>query len=118
MQAIRLGCLTHLVSKNKKVGVWHCKFGHASNTKIIRISKLLMDIKNFNNIYDLIKVYNNLEQSGLDDNNDHIKNPEKPVKVEKHSNNDPKSPNLEELAAKKRHSNKHFNKHIDFYLTT
>ena len=41
MQVIERERPTHLVSKNKKVRVWHRKFGHASNAKIIRASKLL-----------------------------------------------------------------------------
>lgn len=61
MQIIRHRRPTHLVSKNKKVRVWYWRFGHASNAKIVKVLKLWRGIKNFNNAYDPIKKYSNLE---------------------------------------------------------
>lgn len=40
MQIIRLDYLTYLVSKNKKVRVWHKKFRHGNNAKIIKALKM------------------------------------------------------------------------------
>lgn len=87
MQGTRPSQATHLVSKSKKVRVWYCRFGHASNDKIIRPSKLLTDMKNFNNIYNSTKVYSNLEQSDLNNNKpaDMSKNAEEPAKAGGHS---------------------------------
>lgn len=63
MQITRRSQSTYLVSKNRKVKTWHCRFGHASNAKIIRAPKLLMGIGNFSKVYNPTKVYNNFEQS-------------------------------------------------------
>ena len=63
MQVTNQGRPTYLVSKNKKVRVWHQRFGHASNVRIIRASKLLTSIGNFNKIYDRIKIYSDSKQS-------------------------------------------------------
>lgn len=65
MQATGHGRPTHLVSKNKKVKVWHRRFGQASNARIVRASKLLMRMRNFNNAYDPTNVHSNSEQSDL-----------------------------------------------------
>ena len=66
MQIIRRGLPTYLVSKNRKIKVWPCKFGYASNARIVRASKLLMGMSNFNKAYNLTKMYNDFKQS---DNN-------------------------------------------------
>ena len=67
MQVTECGRPTHLVSKNKKVRVWHWRFGHASNARIIRASKLLIGMGDFNSAYNPTEVYSNSEQSGSDD---------------------------------------------------
>ena len=67
MQVTGRGRPTHLVSKNKKVRVWHRRFGHASNAKIIRASKLLTGMGDFNSAYNPTEVYSDSEQSGSDD---------------------------------------------------
>lgn len=67
MQAVGPGRPTHLVSKHKKVRVWHRRFGHASNARIIRASKLLTDMGDFDNAYDPTEVYSDSEQSNSDD---------------------------------------------------
>lgn len=84
-----------MVNKNKKVRVWHCRFGHASNAKIIRASNFFTGIRNFNNAYDLIEVYSYLEQFGLNNNDDYIENQKELAKVGRHPNNKPKSANPE-----------------------
>lgn len=61
MQITGRGRHTHLVSKNKKVRVWHRRFGHASNARIIRASKLLTGMGDFNSAYDPTEVYSNSE---------------------------------------------------------
>lgn len=67
MQVTGHGRPTHLVSKNKKVRVWHWRFGHASNARIIRASKLLTEMGDFNSAYNPSEVYSDFEQSGSDD---------------------------------------------------
>lgn len=72
MQATGRGRPTHLVSKNKKVRVWHQRFGHASNARIVRASKLLTGMENFNNnSYDPTDVYSDSEQSEFEYECDH-----------------------------------------------
>lgn len=72
---------------------------------MIRASKLLTSLENFNNVYNSTKVYSNLEQS----NSNHDKladksgNPKKPAKAKRH------------LDIKD--TNKHFNKDTNLYLT-
>lgn len=51
------------MSKNRKVKVWHCRFGHASNVRIITTFKLLTAINNLNKAYDPTEIYSNFEQS-------------------------------------------------------
>lgn len=67
MQVTGPGLPTHLVSKNKKVRVWHRSFGHASNARIIRASKLLTGMGSFDNAYDPTEIYSDTEQSESDD---------------------------------------------------
>ena len=71
MQVTGLGSSMHLVSKNKRVRMWHRRFEHASNAKIIRALKLLTGIESFDNTYDLIEIYNDSEQSALDKANNY-----------------------------------------------
>lgn len=58
---------THLVSRNKRVRVWHRRMGHASNARIIRASKLLIGMGDFNAEYDPEEVYSDSEQSASND---------------------------------------------------
>lgn len=44
-----------------KIRVWYYKFGHISNIRIIRVSKLLTNMGNFNNIYNPTEVYSHLK---------------------------------------------------------
>lgn len=66
MVTIDWGCFTHLVSKNKWVRVWHWRQGHASNTRIIKASKLLSSIGNFNAKYNLSEIYSDFKYKDSD----------------------------------------------------
>lgn len=57
------GRLTHLISKNKQVKIWHRRLGHASNTRVIRASRLLIEMEDFNIEYNLAKVYSDSKES-------------------------------------------------------
>ena len=48
---------THLVSRSKKVRIWHRKFRHSSNGGIIRASKLLAGIGEFSTTYNQAEIY-------------------------------------------------------------
>ena len=52
---------THLVSRSKKVRVWHRRFGHASNARIIYALKLLTRMGDFSANYDPAEIYSNFE---------------------------------------------------------
>lgn len=54
---------THLVSRIKKVRIWHKRFGHVSNARIIRASKLLTRMGNFNEEYDPAEIYSDSKAS-------------------------------------------------------
>lgn len=85
MQAVGPGQPTHLVNKHKKVRVWHCRFGHASNAKIIKTLKVFNGIREFDNAYNPINVYSNSELSNSD-NDEAVKTPEnleKPAQARK-----------------------------------
>ena len=58
---------THLVSKNKKVRIWHRRLGHASNAQIIRASKLVDGIDIKDNEYDPTKVFIDNDTEDNDD---------------------------------------------------
>ncbi len=66
MATINRVCLTHLVSKNKQVRVWHQQLGHASNARIIKASKLLFGMGNFNAKYHPSEIYSNSEYEDSD----------------------------------------------------
>lgn len=68
MQVTHSKRLTHLVNKNKRVRVCHRRFAHASNAKIIRASKLLTDMGDFNKEYDSIMIYSNSEHFSSNNN--------------------------------------------------
>lgn len=53
---IELGRLIYLVNRIKKVYLWYRKFGYASNARIIRVSKLLTEIKDFGKNYNLVEI--------------------------------------------------------------
>lgn len=64
--AIRKSRPMHLVSKNKKVWIWHRHFGHASNAQVIKVSKLIDGIDIKSNEYNPTKVF---IDSDTEDNN-------------------------------------------------
>ena len=64
------GRLKHLVSRSKKVRIWHRKFRHASNARIVRASKLLAGIGEFGTTYDPAEIYSDSETSEPEDVND------------------------------------------------
>lgn len=59
----------NLVSYNKKIQIWHKKFKHRSNARIIRALKILIIINKFDTIYNLAKIYNNFKVSKIDNVN-------------------------------------------------
>lgn len=59
MTAKSRGKPTHLVNRNKQVWVWHQKMVYANNAKIIRASKLLIKMGDFNAKYNSEEVYSN-----------------------------------------------------------
>ena len=79
MQATGCGRSTHLVTKHKKIKIWHQRFRHASNTRTVRALKPLTGMRNFNNAYNPIKIYSNLKQSNSkyksNHDNDHLQVP-------------------------------------------
>ncbi len=68
MTVQKRGRPSHFISRNKRVRIWHRRIENTSNTRIIRISKLLTGIEDFNTEYDPEEVYNDLEQSTSDNN--------------------------------------------------
>ena len=52
MQVIGHKQSIYLISKNKKVRVWHYKFVYISNAKIIKTSKLFTGMRDFNKKYN------------------------------------------------------------------
>lgn len=81
--------------------VWHRRFGYASNARIIRASKLLTGMGNFNSAYDPTEVYSDLEQSDPDfDEDEHTElgKPEEPAVAGGLSNKDTNSGKPEEPA--------------------
>lgn len=66
MQVTGRGRPTHLVSKNKKVRVWHRRFAHASNARIVRASRLLDGMGDFNKEYNPTEIYSDSELSDDD----------------------------------------------------
>lgn len=79
MQAVESEQPTQLVNKYKKVRIWHRRFGHARNPRIIRASKFFTIMGDFNNTYDPTKVYGNLKQFNYVDD-EVAKTPENPEK--------------------------------------
>lgn len=64
------GQLTHLVSKNRKIRIWHCRLGHVSNAKVIRASILVDSIDLQQAKYNLSKVFIDSEKSEHDTDED------------------------------------------------
>ena len=58
---------THLVSKNKKVRIWHRRLGHASNARVIRTSKLVDGIEIEDKEYDPTEVFIDSDTEDDDD---------------------------------------------------
>lgn len=56
MMTTRQGRPTHLVSCVKKVHIWHKRFGHASNARVIQASKLLTGMGDFGKNYDFAEI--------------------------------------------------------------
>lgn len=63
------GQATHLVSKNRRIRIWHCQLGHASNARVIRAATLVNGIKLQKAKYDLFEVFVDLEESKYDTGN-------------------------------------------------
>lgn len=78
--AIGKGRPTHLVSKNKKVRIWHRCLGHASNARVIRASKLVDDINIEDNEYDPTEVFidSDTEDNGNTSDTPIVSNPTAP----------------------------------------
>lgn len=57
---------THLVSRIKKICIWHRRFGHASNARVIWALKLLTGIGDFSENYDPAEIYSNFEAPKLE----------------------------------------------------
>ncbi len=58
---------THLVSKNKKVRIWHRRHGNASNWRVIRVSKLVDGIEIEKKEYDPTEVFIDSDTEDDDD---------------------------------------------------
>ena len=61
---------THLVSKNRKIRIWHRQLGHASNTRVIRAATLVNGINLQKAKYDPSEVFVNSEESEHDSSNE------------------------------------------------
>lgn len=57
------GRITHLVSKNRRIRIYHCRLGHASNARVIRAANLVNDINLQKAKYDHSKVFFDLKES-------------------------------------------------------
>lgn len=55
--------LTHLISRNKKLQIWHRRFGHVNNARIIQASKLLTEMGELGTTYNSVEIYNNSKAS-------------------------------------------------------
>lgn len=74
---------TYLVSKNKKVRIWHRHLRHASNARVIRASKLVDDINIEDNEYDPTEVFidSDTENNGDTSNTPIVSNPTAPSEL-------------------------------------
>lgn len=63
MITIGQGRLTHLVSRIKKVCIWHRRFEHPSNVKVIWVLKLLTEMGDFGKNYEVTEIYSDSEAS-------------------------------------------------------
>lgn len=79
----------HLISRIKKVRIWHQRFGYASNAKIIRALKLLDGIGNLGGEYDLADIYSNSEAFNVQEcfNSPNDSDPQNPKPEDTSSNN-------------------------------
>ena len=57
----------HLVSKNKKFGIWHRRLEHASNVRVIRATKLVDGIEIEDKEYDPTEVFIDSDTKDNDD---------------------------------------------------
>lgn len=55
---------TLLVSKTKKVRIWHRRFAYASNARIIRVLRLVTGMIDFNVKYNPTEIYSDSEDFG------------------------------------------------------
>lgn len=55
--AIGRGRPTHFISKNKKIRIWHRRFGHVSNARVVKTSKLVDGIDLDRNKYNFTEVF-------------------------------------------------------------
>ena len=75
------GQSTNLVSRNKRVKIWHRRFGHISNAWVVRPSRLLTKIENLSNTnYDPTEFYNNSKESKSDTSLDKLDSDTKDLK--------------------------------------
>lgn len=63
MMTIEQGSPTYLINRIKKVRIWHKRFEHTSNIRVIQTSKLLTGMTNFDKKYDFAKIYSNSKAS-------------------------------------------------------
>lgn len=68
--ATKRGRSTHLVNKNKKVQIWHRRFRHTSNARVIRASKLVDGINIEDNEYNPTKVFIDSDTEDNDNTSD------------------------------------------------
>lgn len=60
------GRATHLVSKNRRIRIWHRRLGHASNARVIRAAALVNGIDLYGAKYDPSEVFVDSEESEHD----------------------------------------------------
>lgn len=72
MMTIRRGRPTHLVSRIKKVRIWHRKFGYVNNIRVILALKLLTGMGDSGKNYNLAKIYSNSEAFELEESLDGV----------------------------------------------
>ncbi len=70
MITTRQGRPMYLVSRVKKVCIWHRRFGHVSNTRVIWVSKLLTEMGDFSENYDPVEIYSDFKASELEESLD------------------------------------------------
>lgn len=112
MQGVKPRQPTPIVDKQKKVRVWHSRFGHASNARIIRALKFFTSIEDFDNVCNLTEVYSNSKQFNANDNKDAktVKNLEEPTQARKIFGNSKEKKTRLENPEKSAHARKTLNR--------